>query len=96
MLEDDVSQTVILIERLLTELSDDIRRQTNYIANERGELNTLALAVKNGEFFGPSLATTSYTMGSAKAESGKSAISTIRRNRDKPSVVIRFDRPSVN
>ena len=96
VLEDDVSQTVILIERLLTELSDDIRRQTNYIANERGELNTLALAVKNGEFFGPSLATTSYTMGSAKAESGKSGISTIRRNRDKPIVVIRFDRPNVN
>ena len=96
VLEDDVSQTVILIERLLTELSDDIRRQTNYIANERGELNTLALAVKNGEFFGPSLATTSYTMGSAKAEPGKSGISTIRRNRDKPIVVIRFDRPNVN
>ena len=78
VLEDDVSQTVILIERLLTELSDDIRRQTNYVANERGELNTLALAVKNGEFFGPSLATTSYTMGSAKAAPGKSRISSIR------------------
>ena len=96
VMEDDVSQTVILIERLLTELSDDIRRQTNYIANERGELNTLALAVKNGEFFGPSLATTSYTMGSAKAEADKSRISNIRRTRDKPIVVIRFDRPNVN
>ncbi|MEC9044638.1 MAG: hypothetical protein VX879_02930 [Pseudomonadota bacterium] len=96
VLEDDVSQTVILIERLLTELSDDIRRQTNYVANERGELNTLALAVKNGEFFGPSLATTSYTMGSAKAEPGKSRISNIRRQRDRPIVVIRFDRPNVN
>ena len=96
VLEDDVSQTVILIERLLTELSDDIRRQTNYVANERGELNTLALAVKNGEFFGPSLATTSYTMGSAKAEPGKSRISSIRRQRDRPIVVIRFDRPNVN
>ena len=96
VLEDDVSQTVILIERLLTELSDDIRRQTNYVANERGELNTLALAVKNGEFFGPSLATTSYTMGSAKTEPGKSRISSIRRQRDRPIVVIRFDRPNVN
>ena len=96
VLEDDVSQTVILIERLLTELSDDIRRQTNYIANERGELNTLALAVKNGEFFGPSLATTSYTMASAEAETDKSRISSMRRNRDRPIVVIRFDRPNVN
>ena len=96
VLEDDVSQTVILIERLLTELSDDIRRQTNYIANERGELNTLALAVKNGEFFGPSLATTSYTMASAETETGKSRISNMRRKRDRPIVVIRFDRPNVN
>ncbi|MBH67545.1 MAG: hypothetical protein CMM58_04260 [Rhodospirillaceae bacterium] len=96
VLEDDVSQTVVLIERLLTELSDDIRRQTNYIANERGELNTLALAIKNGEFFGPSLATTSYTMGAIKAEPGRSRISKIRNRRDSPIVVIRFDRPNVN
>ena len=95
VLEDDVSQTVILIERLLMELSDDIRRQTNYIANERGELNTLALAVKNGEFFGPSLATTSYTMGAIKAESGRSRISNSRVRRERPIVVIRFDRPNV-
>ena len=53
VLEDEVSQTVVLIERLLTELSDDIRRQSNYVANERNQLNTLALAIKNGEFFGP-------------------------------------------
>jgi len=96
VLEDDVSQTVILIERLLTELSDDIRRQTNYVANERGELNTLALAVKNGEFFGPSLATTSYTMGAIKTESGRSRISNSRVRRERPLVVIRFDRPNVN
>ena len=35
-------------------------------------------------------------MGSAKAEADKSRISNIRRPRDKPIVVIRFDRPNVN
>ena len=62
ILEDEVSQTVVLIERLLTELSDDIRRQSNYVGNERNQLNTLALAIKNGEFFGPSLASTAYSL----------------------------------
>jgi hypothetical protein len=94
VLEDDVNQTVVLIERLLNELSDDIRRQSNYVANERNELNTLALAIKNGEFFGPSLATTAYSMGTGKTVDGKPIATT--SNRGRPLVIIRFDRPNVN
>ena len=56
VLEDDTNQTVVLIDRLLTELSDDIRRQSAYVAAERSDLNTLAIAIKNGELFGSSLA----------------------------------------
>ena len=55
VLEDDVNKTVVLITRLLDELSEDIARQSNYVANERGNLNTLALAIKNGELYGNSL-----------------------------------------
>jgi hypothetical protein len=94
ILEDDVNQTVVLIERLLTELSDDIRRQSNYVANERNELNTLALAIKNGEFFGPSLATTAYTTGVGKSAVEKTRTSKLSRGR--PLVVIRFDGANVN
>jgi hypothetical protein len=94
ILEDDVNQTVVLIERLLTELSDDIRRQSNYVANERNELNTLALAIKNGEFFGPSLATTAYSMGVGNPVVAKTRTS--KPNRGRPLVVIRFDGTNVN
>jgi hypothetical protein len=94
VLEDEVNRTVVLIERLLTELSDDIRRQTNYVANERNQLNTLALAIKNGEFFGPSLASTAYNVSSVK--SADMGSSTARLNRGRPMVIIRFNQPNVN
>ena len=94
VLEDEVSQTVVLIERLLTELSDDIRRQSNYVANERGQLNTLALAIKNGEFFGPSLASTAYNVSSVKSPTATSSKTGL--NRGRPLVIIRFNQPNVN
>ena len=93
-MEDEVSQTVVLIERLLTELSDDIRRQSNYVANERNQLNTLALAIKNGEFFGPSLASTAYNVSSVKPSNVTSSKTGL--NRGRPLVIIRFNQPNVN
>ena len=94
VLEDEVSQTVVLIERLLTELSDDIRRQSSYVANERSQLNTLALAIKNGEFFGPSLASTAYNVSSVKPPNVTSSKTGL--NRGRPLVIIRFSQPNVN
>lgn len=94
VLEDDTNQTVVLIDRLLTELSDDIRRQSAYVANERSDINTLAVAIKNGELFGSSLASRTFTpttTGLAPA-SAQRPVSTAGR---RPLVVIRFDRPSV-
>ncbi|MEQ5775390.1 MULTISPECIES: hypothetical protein [unclassified Thalassospira] len=89
MLEDETNRTSVLIDRLLGEISEDLSRQTNYIAGERSNLNALSLAVKNGEIFGASLATKS-----APAQP-------IASNRDmpdsgdRPLVVIRFDSASV-
>src|SRR3546814_19462679 len=45
-----------LVDRLLTELSDDIRRQSAYVGIERQDLNAMAVAIKHGELFGTSLA----------------------------------------
>jgi hypothetical protein len=95
VLEDDVNRTVVLIDRLLTELSDDIRRQSHYVSTERNDLNTLALAIKNGEFFGPSLATTAYTRDNV-APNAAAARGSVRSGDRRPLVVIRFDRPDVN
>jgi len=46
---------VVLIDRLLNDLSEDISRQSNYVSNERRNLTVLSLAIKNGELYGGSL-----------------------------------------
>ena len=60
ILEDDVSKNVIIAERLLAELSDDIQRQNEYIYRQRRELSTIALAIKNGEMYGEHLANLAF------------------------------------
>ena len=60
ILEDETNRTAVLIDRLLNELSEDVSRQTAYVGNERRNLTTLSLAVKNGELLGTSLANRAY------------------------------------
>lgn len=91
ILEDEVNRTVVLIDRLLNELSEDIARQSAYVSNERSNLTTLSLAIKNGELLGTSLANRAYAPRSDYSIiSGPDPVS----NRS-PLVVIRFDRPNV-
>lgn len=96
VLEDETNQTVVLIDRLLTELSDDIRRQSAYVANERNDLNTMAVAIKNGELFGTSLANRSFGGGVAQAGSSGGVPSPVAVTGRRPLVVIRFDRANVD
>src|SRR3546814_10431589 len=49
VLEDETAKTVVLIDRLLGELSQDVARQTNYVGSERTNLTTLSAAIKQGE-----------------------------------------------
>ena len=91
VLEDEVNKTTILIDRLLSELTEDITRQTNYQAEERANLNTLAIGVNNGEAFGSSLGSRAYAMPIQPAYAPGSGIATGR-----PLVVIRFDKPNVD
>jgi hypothetical protein len=92
ILEDEVNKTVVTIDRLLNELSDDTSRQSLYLARERSNLATLSVAIKNGELFGTSLANRAYSTASpvASAAPGRMGIAGRR-----PLVVIRFDRPNV-
>lgn len=55
VLEDEVSRTLVLIDRLLNEINDDIQRQSAYLGTTRAGLTTLALAIKNGELMGGTL-----------------------------------------
>ncbi len=91
ILEDEVNRTVILIDRLLSEINTDVNRQTGYLGNERRNLNTLALAVKNGEPYGGNL---SLTLGTGNGGGG-AARSNGAGAASRPLVVIRFDRPTV-
>ena len=86
LLEDETNQTIVLIDRLLKEVSDDIQRQTAYSANERSNLTVLASSIKNGELYGgtPGLTAAAATSNLQFAASGT------------PLVVVRFDRPNVD
>lgn len=70
-LEDEVHQTLVEIDRLMNDLSQDINRQNVYVNNERQNMTTLSLAIKNGELYGSSLATRAFTQTEnlARAES---------------------------
>jgi hypothetical protein len=54
-LEDAVNSTVVVIDRLLNNVNDDITRTVAYIGTERENLRTLSLAITTGDLFGKSL-----------------------------------------
>lgn len=93
ILEDQTNQSMVLIERLLNELSQDISRQQSYVANERSNLNTLSLAIKNGQMYGPALSNQAMVRTSVEPMRGGMGTPSISNRR--PLVVIRFDRPNV-
>lgn len=94
--EDGVKKTVVTLDRLLSELSQDTSRQSLYLAHERSNLTTLSVAIKNGELFGPSLANRDYSTAApvtSTAPSSRSKTANLAGRR--PLVIIRFDRPDV-
>ncbi len=93
ILEDQVYQNIVQIDRLMNDLAQDINRQTSYVNNERQNLTTLALAIKNGELYGTSLATRAFTQSNVIARAEAEAQSPAPGER--PLVIIRFDRPNV-
>ncbi|HKY18495.1 MAG TPA: hypothetical protein VJL82_06140 [Rhizomicrobium sp.] len=82
LLEDQTSQTIVMIDRLLKETSDALQRQTAYTATERANLTTLAAAIKSGDFYGGGLGALGSGMQTASAGT--------------PLVVVKFDRPNVD
>ena len=87
VLEDETGQIIVLIDRLLKEVSDDVQRQTTYVANERANLTVLASAIKNGELYGADLGSTMLATGSPSAVGAVSG--------GTPLVTIKFDHQDV-
>ncbi|MBI3445068.1 MAG: hypothetical protein HY055_06855 [Magnetospirillum sp.] len=91
ILEDETNRTVVMVERLLSELTNDSIRQQQYVASEKQNLNTMALGIKNGALFAGGLSSArinaSYE-GAAPARALGAG--------EMPLVTIRFDKPNVN
>lgn len=96
VLEDEINRTVVLIDRLLKEVADDVRRQTNYVATERSNLNLLSTGIKSGEIYGASLVNRAMTsVAGGDQASARPAARTADISGRRPLVVIRFDKPNV-
>lgn len=96
VLEDETSKTVVLIDRLLGELSTDVARQTNYIGAERANLTTLSAAIKQGELLGPGLGNrANFYAGAQQFAAADAAAVPFTAGGRTPLVVIRFDRADV-
>lgn len=91
VLEDETSQSIVLLERLLTSVSHDVQRATSYVANERSNLTVLASAIKNGEIYGAALGP-SMMAAQPPAPSRNLSSSLVGGT---PLVIIKFDKPNV-
>ncbi len=93
ILEDEVNRTDVLIDRLFKEVTNDVRRQTNYVSTERANLNLMSAGIKTGEIYGGSLLNVAMAGSGAGVQvTAGSPLSTAGR---RPLVVVRFDRNDV-
>jgi hypothetical protein len=110
-LETQTTSSLAQVDQLLNALSDEITRQSSYVAGERNNLVTLALAIQNGQLYGPSLANRQFATATAAAPSrpapapapraaapSRSAVAAPAAPGagDRPLVVIRFDQANVD
>jgi hypothetical protein len=95
VLEDDTNRTVVMIDRMLNEVTGDLNRQTTYVASERRNLETLSLAINNGELYGQSFANKTYSNVNVLASEGRPGRDGDGHDGHRPLVVIRFDRDNV-
>jgi hypothetical protein len=95
VLEDEVNRTVVTIDRMLNELSEDVSRQSAYISRERSNLVTLAVAIKNGELYGTGLGNRAFAAAAAEPPPAAAARGAAQQSASadrRPLVVIRFDK----
>jgi hypothetical protein len=87
VLRDETDQIIVIIDSLLTNISETVQRQTTYVANERASLTTLASAIKSGSYYGD--------LGGPSG--GVAPVSFVGGPATGPALVtIRFDHPHVD
>jgi hypothetical protein len=60
-LEDSINNTIVVLERLQNNTSDDVTRTSAYLATERSNLRALALAIENGDLYGKALSSRPFS-----------------------------------
>jgi len=96
IVEDEVNQTIVALNRLLTSTSDEINRRQSYLRTEKLNLQTLSLAVANGELYGQNLSNSLFKRATQEASSFAAAAPAQNPASRRPLVIIRFDRSNVN
>ncbi|MBL8628094.1 MAG: hypothetical protein JNM81_00590 [Rhodospirillaceae bacterium] len=92
MLEDEIAQTNITIDRLLQSLNTDIARQQQFVTNERNSLVELAAGINVGGMYQSGMARSASAASPGRTAPVPSAANFADR---KPLVVIRFDKADV-
>lgn len=90
ILEDATAQTMITINRLLSDLGSDIARQNYFVGREHATLAQLAQAVNGGDYSGATLASGTMAHAAQPSSAPGAGLATGR-----PLVIIRFDRDDV-
>jgi len=90
-IEDQLNQSMVKNDHLLTNINQAIGRENGMLFAERRNLKNLALAVSNGRIMGPSLA----NLAAEEGMPGEMTAATPSQ-RGPALVVIRFDRPDVD
>jgi hypothetical protein len=107
-MEDQINNVMVNIDRLLTEVNDDITRTAAFLSSERENLRVVALGVTTGDMYGRSLSNRSFNMSGAGASGlmqpasyapmepmAGPAMDSVPGGR-RPLAKIRFDQANVN
>ncbi len=99
-LEDRINNTIVIIDRLQNNVSDDITRTTAYLSSEQNNMRTLSLAVTNGDFYSKSLSNRPFTNVAETSTLTQSAQSSPSHppsvDNPRPLVKIKFDKANVD
>lgn len=106
-MEDQINNVMVSIDRLLTEVNDDITRTASFLSTERNNLRTVALGVTTGDMYGRSLANRVFnapapdslmqpaSFGAPMEPMASPAMTSVPGGR-RPLAKIRFDQANVN
>ena len=93
VLENQAVQTSVQIERLFNEINNDVNRQQQFLAVEKKNLNTLAMAIRDGQLYSQDPLEESYGSIATSTVVDRDIVGNLKGK--KPLVAIRFDKRKV-